>query len=130
VPVALVQGVVATLADWSPGAEGIVGFESRGHPQLVESLVAGLSRHLQLPVLGRVSIRDDSIGPGQGATNSAQRIAAVSRRYELQVEAVAGRRVLLVDDLVATGWSMTLAAHWLRGEGASAVLPLALGSET
>lgn len=130
VPVALVQGVVATLADWSPGAEGIVGFESRGHPQLVDSLVAGLSRHLQLPVLGRVSIRDDSIGPGQGATNSAQRIAAVSRRYELEVADVAGRRVLLVDDLVATGWSMTLAAHWLRGAGAGAVLPLALGSET
>jgi ATP-dependent DNA helicase RecQ len=38
--------------------------------------------------------------------------------------------VLLVDDLVNTGWSMTLAAHWLRAEGAAAVLPLALGSET
>jgi hypothetical protein len=31
---------------------------------------------------------------------------------------------------MATGWSMTLAAHWLRVEGADAVLPLALGSET
>ena len=130
VPVALVQGVVATLADWAPDADGIIGFESRSHPLLVDSLVAGLARHLQVPVLGRVAIRDDSIGPGQGATNSAQRIAAVSRRLVLQVEPVTDRRVLLVDDLVATGWSMTLAAHWLRAEGAAAVLPLALGSET
>jgi ATP-dependent DNA helicase RecQ len=130
VPVALVQGVIATLADWAPAADGIVGFESRTHPALVESLVDGLSRHLQVPVLGRVVIRDDSIGPGHGATNSAQRIAAVSRRHELKTEPVADRRVLLVDDLVNTGWSMTLAAHWLRAEGASAVLPLALGSET
>jgi ATP-dependent DNA helicase RecQ len=130
VPVALVQGVVAALADWAPGADGIVGFESRTHPLLVDSLVAGLSRHLGVPVLGRVTIRDSSIEPGHGATNSAQRVAAVSRRYELDVQDVSGRRVLLVDDLVVSGWSMTLAAHWLRAEGAAAVLPLALGSET
>jgi ATP-dependent DNA helicase RecQ len=97
---------------------------------LVDSMVAGLSRHLQVPVLGRVEIRDDTIGPGQGATNSAQRVAAVSRRATLKTEPVEGLRVLLVDDLIASGWSMTLAAHWLRSEGASAVLPLALGSET
>jgi ATP-dependent DNA helicase RecQ len=130
VPVALVHGVVATLADWGPRPDGIVGFESRSHPLLVDSLVDGLSRHLGVPVLGRVTIRDDSIGPGQGATNSAQRVAAVSRRCELRAEDVGGQRVLLVDDLVASGWSMTLAAHWLRTEGAASVLPLALGSET
>ncbi len=130
VPVPLVQGVVATLADWAPEADGIVGFESRTHPLLVDSLVDGLSRHLQVPVLGRVAVRDDTIAPGRGATNSAQRVAAVSRRLELQVADVAGRRVLLVDDLVVTGWSVTVAAAWLRGAGADAVLPLALGSET
>jgi ATP-dependent DNA helicase RecQ len=38
--------------------------------------------------------------------------------------------VLLIDDLVATGWTMTMAARALRSAGASAVLPLALGSES
>jgi ATP-dependent DNA helicase RecQ len=130
VPAALVQGLIATLSDWKPGAEGIVGFESRSHPLLVDSLVEGLSRVGRLPVLGRVVIRDDSIAPGQGSTNSAQRIAAVSRRSALDAPEVAGKRVLLVDDLIASGWSMTLAAHWLLQEGAAAVLPVALGSET
>jgi ATP-dependent DNA helicase RecQ len=130
VPVALVHGVVAALADWAPAPDGIVGFESRTRPLLVQSLVAGLARHLGVPVLGRVAIRDDTVPPGHGVTNSAQRVAAVSRRYALDVEDVAGRRVLLVDDLVVSGWSMTLAAHQLRAVGASAVLPLALGSET
>jgi ATP-dependent DNA helicase RecQ len=130
VPVQLVRGVVAALADWQPRPDGIVAFESRTHPLLVDSLVQGLSRHLEVPVLGRVAVRDDSVGPGQGATNSAQRVAAVSRRAELRTDPVQGLRVLLVDDLVASGWSMTLAAHWLRAEGADAVLPLALGSET
>jgi ATP-dependent DNA helicase RecQ len=130
VPVALVQGMIAALGDWRPGADAIVGFESRTHPLLVDSLVTGLSRFLQVPVLGRISIRDDAIAPGQGATNSAQRVAAVSRRCALAAEDVTSRRILLVDDLIATGWSMTLGAVWLREAGAEAVFPLALGSET
>ncbi|MCW2786783.1 MAG: ATP-dependent helicase, RecQ-like protein, partial [Marmoricola sp.] len=66
VPVALVQGVIATLGDWKPGVDSIVGFESRSHPLLVDSLVDGLSRYLKVPVLGRIGIRDDSVAPGQG----------------------------------------------------------------
>jgi ATP-dependent DNA helicase RecQ len=34
--------------------------------------------------------------------------------------------VLLVDDQVDTGWTMTVAARLLRRAGASAVLPFAL----
>jgi ATP-dependent DNA helicase RecQ len=76
-----------------------------------------------------VAIVDDTVAPGQGAANSAQRVAAVSRRHGLSLtDEVAGRRVLLVDDLVVTGWSMTLASRWLREDGADAVLPLALGT--
>ncbi len=130
VPVALVHGVIATLGDWKPDLDAIVGFESRSHPLLVTSLVDGLARYLKVPVLGRISIRDDSIGTGQGATNSAQRVAAISRRCTLAAEDVTGRRVLLVDDLISTGWSMTLGSMWLREAGAEAVYPLALGSET
>jgi ATP-dependent DNA helicase RecQ len=132
VPMALVQGVIETIRHWAPTdkPETIVGFESRSHPLLVNSLVDGLARHLGVPVAGRVVIRDESIGSGQGSANSAQRVAALSRRYHLQAEDLAGKTVLLVDDLVVSGWSMTLAARWLRREGAAGVLPLALGSET
>lgn len=129
VPVALVQGMIAALGDWKPDVDSLVGFRSSSHPLLVDSLVDGLSRYLQRPVVARLEIRDPSIGTGHGATNSAQRIAAVSRRLVLDGD-VSGRRVLLVDDLIGTGWSMTLAAHWLRQAGAEAVYPLALGSET
>ena len=40
--------------------------------------------------------------------------------------ATADGPVLLVDDRVDTGWTMTLAAKLLRGCGAPAVLPFAL----
>ncbi|HET8604954.1 MAG TPA: DEAD/DEAH box helicase [Marmoricola sp.] len=130
VPVPLVQGVVAVLHDWQPAPDCLVGFSSQTRPLLVESLLAGLSRHLGVPVAGRVAIADDGVPPDRGAANSAQRVAAVARRYALALDGdVAGRRVLLVDDQVVTGWSMTLAATWLREQGAAAVLPLALASQ-
>jgi ATP-dependent DNA helicase RecQ len=38
--------------------------------------------------------------------------------------------VLLVDDLVVTGWTLTLAARAVRSAGATEVLPLALGTQS
>ena len=65
--------------------------------------------------------------PGQGAANSAQRVAAVRRRYALDVpEGLPAGPVLLVDDLVVTGWTLTLAAPTCARAGATAVLPLTL----
>lgn len=129
VPVPLVRAVVAMLADWRPAPDVIVVTESASRPGLVADLANGLSRYLERPVVGRWAIADPSVLPGQGATNSAQRVAAVSRRHRLQLDdpaAVEGRRVLLVDDLVGTGWSLTLAADALVQAGAEAVLPLTL----
>ena len=47
---------------------------------------------------------------------------------ELRADVPAGP-VLLVDDLVVTGWTLTVAAVALREAGASAVLPVALGTQ-
>ena len=61
--------------------------------------------------------------------NSAQRVAAVGRRYRLEGE-IPGGPVLLVDDLVVTGWSLTLAARAIREAGATEVLPLTLAVQS
>ena len=58
--------------------------------------------------------------------NSAQRVAAVARRFALRADALEGATVLLVDDLVGTGWTLTLGARALRAAGAARVLPLTL----
>ena len=70
------------------------------------------------------------VAPGQGAFNSAQRVAAVGRRAALQAEIAPGARVLLVDDLVTTGWTLTLATRAIRAAGAEAVLPLTLAVQS
>jgi ATP-dependent DNA helicase RecQ len=127
VPVSLARAMVEVLGDWRPGVDAIVAVESERRPTLVADLAAGLSRHLGVPVVGAFEIVDPEVGPGRGAVNSAHRIAAVHRRFALRAD-VGGRTVLLVDDLVVTGWTLTLAAARLRAAGAERVLPAALAA--
>ena len=61
--------------------------------------------------------------------NSAQRVAAVGRRFDLQADVPPDSRVLLVDDLTVTGWTLTIAARAIRRAGAAAVLPLTLATQ-
>ena len=130
VPDSLARAMVAMLHDWQPGVEAIVVAESERRPELVTTLASGLSRFLGVPVVGRWAVVDGSVGPDRGATNSAQRVAAVSRRCALQLDdpgSVQDSRVLLVDDRVVTGWTLTLAAAALYDAGAAGVVPLTLG---
>ncbi len=130
VPVPLVQAVLTMLDDWRPSVDAIVVVESLSRPALTEDLAAGLSRRLGVPVVGRWAIVDPDVAPGQGAVNSAQRVAAVGRRASLQADIAPGSRVLLVDDLVVTGWTLTLATRAIRAAGADAVLPLTLAVQS
>ena len=130
VPVPLVQAVLRLLDDWRPEVDAIVVVESSTRPTLTEDLASGLSRRLQVPVVGRWAIVDPDVAPGRGAANSAQRVAAVGRRATLQADIPDGARVLLVDDQVVTGWTLTLAARAIRAAGASAVLPLTLAVQS
>ncbi len=130
VPAPLVQAVLTLLDDWRPEVDAIVVVESMTRPTLTEDLASGLSRRLQVPVVGRWAIVDPDVAPSRGAANSAQRVAAVGRRSTLQADIAPGARVLLVDDQVVTGWTLTLAARSIRAAGAEAVLPLTLAVQS
>ena len=130
VPVPLARAMVEVLGDWSPEVDGIVVVESERRAALVDDLAAGLARYLGVPEVGRFAIADPEVPPGKGAINSAHRIAALDRRFALRIEDVSGRRVLLVDDLVVTGWTLTMAATQLREAGAEGVLPVVLATTT
>ena len=126
VPERLVHAVIEVLSDWRPQVDAIVVVESATRPTLTADLADGLSRFLKKPVVGRWAIADPAVQPGQGAMNSAQRVAAVTRRFRLDADVPPGP-VLLVDDRVVTGWTLTLAAKALREAGATEVHPLVLG---
>jgi len=107
---------------------------SRGRPALIGSLgerLAAIGRLTYLGALGYVT----TDGPGPRRHNSAQRLASLWRALAVPDElraalAAADGPVLLIDDQIDTGWTMTVAAALLRDAGVPAVLPLALATVT
>ena len=124
----MIAACVRVLADWGwderPAA--VIAMPSLRHPLLIESVARGLAAAGRLPDLGTLATLDG--GPsGEPGGNSAYRLASVWERFALgSVELPAGRPVLLIDDLVDSRWTITVASRMLRRAGASAVLPFAL----
>jgi len=131
VPEDLVKALVSVLAawDWPQRPAGLVTLPSRTRPQLITSLGGRIAAIGRLPLLG--SLRYTGAGPGPRQFNSPQRLQAVWRELALpgparDAVAGAGGPVLVIDDQIDSGWTMTVAAKLLREAGAPAVLPLVL----
>ncbi|HEY2696772.1 MAG TPA: RecQ family ATP-dependent DNA helicase [Pseudonocardiaceae bacterium] len=131
VPDDVFQACVAVLASWGWERRpvGVVTVSSRRRPELIESLGARLASVGRLTPLGSVRVG----GAGGHRANSARRLAELWSAMSVPDELAASLStvdgpVLLVDDLVDSGWTMTLAAKLLRDAGAVDVLPFALAS--
>ena len=134
VPDDLLKVAVRVLAawGWSERPAAFVAVGSRTRPLLIESLAVGLARVGRLPYLGSVR----HVGPsGIGRSNSAQRLRAVYGAYQLPAEilaalpALGGAPILLVDDRVDTGWTLTVVTQFLREAGAGPVYPFVLAMD-
>ena len=111
---------------WEQRPTGVVAVPSRTRPQLVGSLAARLAEVGRLPLLGTLDLLRD-VPPGAGRSNSAQRVKAVRGAFGVPDGLVLdGRPLLLVDDVVDSGWTLTEATRVLREAGAGPVLPLVL----
>ena len=124
---AMLAGCVRVLAQWGwdERPTAVVALPSRHRPLLVDSLARGLAEIGRLPYAGALALRDGGPTGGPGG-NSAFRLAGVWGRLDASGLAIPGGPVLLVDDLVDSRWTMTVAAREVRLAGASAVLPFAL----
>ncbi|ONI85718.1 recombinase RecQ [Saccharothrix sp. ALI-22-I] len=106
---------------WAERPVGVVTVGSRTRPALVGSFGQRISAVGRLPLLGQVWL-----GEATHRANSAQRLAGLVRESGVPDLSTVDGPVLLVDDRIDTGWTMTVAARLLRRAGASAVLPFAL----
>jgi ATP-dependent DNA helicase RecQ len=130
----LTDAVVQVLAawDWAQRPMSVVTMPSRSRPDLVTSFGERIAAIGRLSYLGALDYTTPD-GPGPRRHNSAQRLAAVWRALTVPADlkaaiAASSGPVLLVDDQIDTGWTMTVAAALLRDAGAPAVLPLALAT--
>jgi ATP-dependent DNA helicase RecQ len=131
VPDDVFAAVVDVLRDWGWEARpaGVVAVASGRRPLLVASLaerIAGTGRMANLGTIGQAD------QPAHARTNSAQRVRWLHDAFPVDaallgaIDGLAGAPLLLVDDLIDSGWTTALAGRELRRAGAAAVLPFAL----
>lgn len=133
VPAGLAGACLRVLAgwDWPQRPAAVVSVPSLSRPRMIASLADGIARAGRLVDLGPLDLAPDA-EPLDPHVNSAFRIRDLSARFRVGAGLAAGlgqlggAPVLLVDDVIISRWTMTVAARLLRQAGASGVLPLAL----
>ena len=124
----LVEACAAMARSWAPQPTPtwLTCIPSRRHPDLVPDFARHLAVALNLPfhlVLEKTNNR-----PAQKEmANSSQQARNVDGSLRIQGSVPAGP-VLLVDDMVDSKWTMTVAAYLLTSNGSGPVFPLALAS--
>jgi ATP-dependent DNA helicase RecQ len=134
----VIAAVIQVLAgwQWDQRPAGVVSIPSRARPRLVGGLAARIAEIGRIPHLGQLNYSGGSTPSAAGTDrqhNSAQRLRAVWHSLDVPAAVSAqlaslGGPVLLVDDQLDTGWTMTVAAMELRQAGAPAVLPFTLAT--
>ncbi|HWA09867.1 MAG TPA: DEAD/DEAH box helicase [Opitutaceae bacterium] len=124
----LVEACAAMVRSWAPqpAPTWVTCIPSRRHPDLVPDFARRLAAALDLPFLLVLEKADDR--PAQkGMANSSQQARNVDGSLRIQGSVPTGP-VLLVDDMVDSKWTLTLAAYLLTSNGSGPVYPLALAS--
>ncbi|OYO28580.1 RecQ family ATP-dependent DNA helicase [Janthinobacterium sp. PC23-8] len=123
----LVAACVKMVGEWNPRPypAWVSCVPSLRHPVLVPDFAQRLAAALGLPFHLVIAKTDDR--PEQKTMeNSAQQARNIDGSLALNALAVPTGPVLLVDDMVDSGWTLTVSAWLLRKGGSGEVWPIAL----
>jgi len=126
-PDELVDAAVELIERWSPDPkpEWATCIQSHRHPELVPDFARRLADRLGIPFVPVL----ETIGepPEQGTMqNSAHQFQNVFGSIQIDAEQLLPAPVLLIDDIVDSKWTFTMAASLLGSCGCPAVFPFAL----
>lgn len=123
----LVAAVVEMLQDrWQPAPSPtwVTCVPSKNHPTLVPDFAGRLAAALGLPFLPVViKVKDNE--PQKGQQNRFHQCQNLDGVFAIEGEVPSGA-VLLLDDVVDSGWTLTVIAALLKRAGSGPVWPLAL----
>ena len=95
------------------------------HPNLVPDFAIRLANRLRLPF--RTVLRKTDDRPEQKSmANSTQQARNIDGSLAILERSILAGSVFLIDDMVDSRWTFTVAAWLLRMNGSGAVFPLAL----
>ena len=123
----LVAACAKMIREWSPQPSPgwVTCIPSLRHPTLMVDFAKRLAKNLELPF--REVLRKTDERPEQKTmANSTQQARNIDGALELTTGSVSDAPVLLVDDMVDSRWTLTVAAWLLRRAGSGEVRPVAL----
>jgi ATP-dependent DNA helicase RecQ len=123
----LVDACAKLIRDWDPQPKPawVTCIPSLRHPQLVPDFAARVAAKLNLPfamVLERTDYRPEQ----NTLANSTQQARNVDGSLARNDQPMPGGPVIVLDDMVDSRWTLTVAAWLLRQGGSGAVWPVAL----
>ena len=115
------------IEEWGPepAPRWVTCVPSTRHPNLVPDFAERLAAALGLP-FEPVLVRREERPEQKDMENSAQQARNVDGSLGVLEQEVRGEPVLLVDDMVDSRWTLTVAAWLLRSHGSGEVWPFAL----
>lgn len=124
----LVAVCAALVREWAPQPppEWVTCIPSLRHPDLVPDFAGRLAVALNLP-FNPVLVKTDNRRPQKEMQNSSQQARNIDGSLAVTGSVPTGP-VLLVDDMVDSKWTLTVAAFLLKSHGSGDVFPLALAS--
>ena len=123
----LVHACADLMAQWAPrpAPEWVTCIPSRRHPHLVPDFAERLAAEMGLPFHPSL-LKTEDRAEQKSMANSVQQARNVDGSLAVSLEPLPGGPVLLVDDMVDSRWTLTVAAWLLRSNGSGEVWPLAL----
>ncbi|MGX1957441.1 RecQ family ATP-dependent DNA helicase [Serratia proteamaculans] len=127
----LVEAMVEMIQQrWhpNPAPQWVCSVPSRTHPELVPDFARRLAARLGLPFVDAVSkVRNNQ--PQKGQQNRFHQCRNLDGAFEVN-QPLHNAPVLLVDDIVDSGWTLTVIAALLQQVGSGMVYPVALASSS
>ena len=115
---------------WQPDPfpEWVTAIPSRRHPGLVYDFASRLGRSLGIPFVAAL-VRTSEAPEQKLMANSSMQARNVAGTLST-IEQIPAGPVLLIDDIVDSGWTLTLAGWLLRKKGSGVVHPFTLARAT
>lgn len=112
----------------NPAPQWVCCVPSRNHPELVPDFARRLAARLNLPFVDAVSKAKDN-QPQKAQQNRFHQCRNLDGAFAI-TQLYQGLPVLLVDDIVDSGWTLAVIAALLQQAGSGVVYPVALASSS
>ena len=113
----------------TPPPTWVTALPSNATRGLVGSFARAVADRLGLPYVESLSVLHGA-EPQKTMQNSVQQLRNANDKLAVDGSAVLPGPVLLIDDIVDSGWTLTIAGHLLRTHGSGEVHPFALAVAT